>query len=355
MTALDSANNWLWGCRVSLLILLAGCHAEPQIVQYEVSLKLPEVLRTQAVPQQILAAMAVNEDALWFFKMSGDPAAVTLSKEPFRKWLNSVDFADDKPKWELPDGWKSRPGSEMRFATLIAEVDGQPIEASVTKLGFNGDWEQAVRDNVNRWRNQVGLAPSEDELAGAEILTSRAGLKLAYIDLVGEAPASGASMAKPPMAGHPPIDSAIAATGDQSTTSIVQQNSETPISWRPGKKGSMRLAAFEAGDDDKTVEITVIRAMGDAEGNVRRWLGQIRSEVVDQAVVDALSEAKDVEMGDTAAKLYRLSGDKDQVIFAIILPEASGSSLFVKMTGNSETAQAEEDNFVSFAKSLPFN
>jgi hypothetical protein len=243
----------------------------------------------------------------------------------------------------------------MRFATLTAKVDEQAIETTVTKLSFEGDWENAVKDNVNRWRKQVSLTDSQEPLAGAQELKTESDVAIAFVDLLGEVSEKGSSMTMPPFAGHPPMDPRQGAASQAAPpASASPLEFKKPDSWREGKKSAMRLAAFEAGEPDKSVEITLIPASGDEEGNVRRWLGQIRAEVPEETVQAALSDASEVKVGTLPGKMYRLQGDKDQAIYAIIAPQPDGNSLFLKMTGNVDTAEAQAENLVAFAASIEF-
>ncbi len=61
-------------------------------------------------------------------------------------------------RWKLPRGWTEAPGGSMRYATLKPPVQGK-IDVSVTVLPGPAGGELA---NVNRWRNQIGLAPLDD-------------------------------------------------------------------------------------------------------------------------------------------------------------------------------------------------
>jgi hypothetical protein len=59
-------------------------------------------------------------------------------------------------KWELPDGWGEGSPSTMRYASFAAtEENGEKVDVSV--VTFPGDGGNDL-DNVNRWRQQIGLA-----------------------------------------------------------------------------------------------------------------------------------------------------------------------------------------------------
>jgi hypothetical protein len=59
-------------------------------------------------------------------------------------------------RWELPDGWGEGSPSTMRYASFAAtEENGEKVDISV--VTFPGDGGNDL-DNVNRWRQQIGLA-----------------------------------------------------------------------------------------------------------------------------------------------------------------------------------------------------
>jgi len=59
-------------------------------------------------------------------------------------------------KWELPDGWGEGSPSTMRYASFAATGEnGEKVDISV--VTFLGDGGNDL-DNVNRWRQQIGLA-----------------------------------------------------------------------------------------------------------------------------------------------------------------------------------------------------
>ena len=64
-------------------------------------------------------------------------------------------------QWDLPQGWTLAEGDGMRYATLKPGTSGK-IDVSVIALAGNAGGELA---NVNRWREQMGLAPAQDEKA----------------------------------------------------------------------------------------------------------------------------------------------------------------------------------------------
>ncbi|MEM6980818.1 MAG: hypothetical protein AAF539_14240, partial [Planctomycetota bacterium] len=130
-----------------------------------------------------------------------------------------------------------------------------------------------------------------------------------------------------------------------------------PDGWRPGRKSMMRKAAFNAGPEDASAEVTVIQAGGDLRGNVARWMGQVSSDGVPDADVDAmLAGSESVVVSGRDAQRFRILPDEDDqtAIDATIVPLDNGMSLFVKMTGPKATVAAEDDSLSSFLDSLRF-
>jgi hypothetical protein len=130
---------------------------------------------------RIIGAIASDETGTAFFKMRGNAALVGAEKENFLKWVsawrapNSTATAATTPsapvepdksqiKWELPAGWSPAPASAMRYASFAVEKNGEKADISV--VTFPGDGGNDV-DNINRWRQQIGLPA-----VGAEVLKS---------------------------------------------------------------------------------------------------------------------------------------------------------------------------------------
>lgn len=61
-------------------------------------------------------------------------------------------------RWVLPSGWKEVPGSGMRLATFLPPGG---VKAEVTVVALPGDSGGELA-NANRWRGQIGLAPTDE-------------------------------------------------------------------------------------------------------------------------------------------------------------------------------------------------
>jgi hypothetical protein len=114
----------------------------------------------------MLAAVVLQADRAWFFKTVGPESRIGGQADAFRSLMKSVHFAEGKPQWTLPAGWRQKGESGMRFATLEFGPADNPRELTVIPLPIPpGDPLPYVLSNVNRWRQQMNLDP----LAAAEL------------------------------------------------------------------------------------------------------------------------------------------------------------------------------------------
>lgn len=82
-------------------------------------------------------------------------------------------------KYDVPEGWQSRPALGMRKAEFQIEDGGQA--ATLTAIDFLATAGPMIADptaNVNRWRGEVGLPPLSDE----QVKTSIQQLKIDGVD-----------------------------------------------------------------------------------------------------------------------------------------------------------------------------
>lgn len=83
--------------------------------------------------------------------------------------------------WDVPVSWNMIPSDGIRSASFIVHGDeGKSIDISVVYLEGGG----SQLDNINRWRNEIGLPPwSEDEV---EIdITDLSETEVRSVDLIG--------------------------------------------------------------------------------------------------------------------------------------------------------------------------
>jgi len=113
---------------------------------------------------------------------SPDAAMPTNASSPGAD-LAAPPVTAEKPQiqWDVPPGWSSSPASAMRYASFAAEKNGEKVDISVVTFPGDGGGDA---DNVNRWRQQIGLGPvdSVDPL----IVPQHAGaLHFSTVDMAG--------------------------------------------------------------------------------------------------------------------------------------------------------------------------
>ncbi|MEI6278820.1 MAG: hypothetical protein WCQ16_05480 [Verrucomicrobiae bacterium] len=165
---------------------------------------------------RIVAGIISGDSRSFFFKMRGNAALAESQKEAFIQWIGTMRQGESAPpagpvsgaeavspaasvaatepvsatcpvagatpvagpatcpvagtapaadsekpriKWEAPAGWKPGATSAMRQASFsVAGQDGESADISVSVLGGDGGGDL---ENVNRWRDQIGLGNVE--------------------------------------------------------------------------------------------------------------------------------------------------------------------------------------------------
>ena len=86
-------------------------------------------------------------------------------------------------KWKIPEGWSEVPPSAMRYASFSAGANSGKVDISVVMFPGQGGSDA---DNVNRWRQQIGLPPMDGGRISASIAPVKAAdATFATIDIAG--------------------------------------------------------------------------------------------------------------------------------------------------------------------------
>jgi len=178
-------------CTACLPMLLCACSDEPEPIRTYKVTKTSDVYAENHVetpepparknarssksgrqtPSQresrMLAAIVVDGNTSWFFKLVGPVDQLAETAGTFAEFIRSVDFADGRPEWTLPSGWKQLPASDprnvsgglRRHATLLTGSGNDAPDLAVTRLDIPSgtSHDQWLLMNVNRWRGQMGL------------------------------------------------------------------------------------------------------------------------------------------------------------------------------------------------------
>lgn len=152
---------------------------------------------------RIIAGMTTAGNSTLFFKMRGNADLAETQKDAFIKWVTAVcnaqggdksqqtvsampprDSTTPQIKWKAPEGWSEVPPSSMRYASFNASsATGDKIDISVVTFPGEGGSDA---DNVNRWRQQIGLPLLTDEAMGSNFAQLKsADATFATIDIAG--------------------------------------------------------------------------------------------------------------------------------------------------------------------------
>jgi hypothetical protein len=140
---------------------------------------------------RIIAAMAAGNNGTMFFKMRGNAELTEAQKPDFVKWVAAVcseqkvmtqkddlSMPVNEPKaaqikYQTPDGWTEVPASSMRYASFNATgPNGGKVDISI--VTFPGDGGSDA-DNINRWRQQIGLPPADQKAIGSLVVPLKDG------------------------------------------------------------------------------------------------------------------------------------------------------------------------------------
>jgi hypothetical protein len=346
-----------------LALLLVGCGESDEIRRY----RAPKaaVVSTPAeppaahspldasFPQRMLGAIIPIEGSAWFFRMNGDPEQLQPHVATFKQWLQSIRFENAQPRWELPDQWRMMPASGMRFATILPDPQRDDVELTVIPLPIDGDREQAILANINRWRSQLSLSPiDQSQLSATTEAIPLEGLTAIFVDLISEN-RSGGDAGQASGRTEPQLKPGGAAPGGN------RLEFETPEGWQPAplviSRGGITIrheAAFEITNGEQRLEFTLDRlpAAGSLLQNVNRWRNQIGLE---QIGAQELTQAtRKVEVGGVTADFVELIGDQEAILGVIVVRD--DLAWYFKLRGDKELAAREKEKFLSLAQSVKF-
>jgi hypothetical protein len=319
--------------------LLAGCQQDE--------------IRTYTVPKaemtRLLGAILPHDDSTWFFKVSGPATAVGTHEEEFTAFLRSLHFAevDGKLAWTLPNGWeldkRDRPN---RYATIrVGTTDA--LELTITKLGREGQAANVLA-NVNRWRNQLTLAPvTQEELPKeTKVLNAEAGA-ITLVDLTGTG--SGKTGMGAPMVADRVPPAAAAAKGVKSDLGY-----QAPAGWKKTAGNGISKVTFQVGEGDKLAVVTVTPlpgAAGGLEPNVNRWRGQVGLQPLTAEDVNKI--VKEIPVNGKTGQYADLAGTTRRILAVLVARD--DTTWFVKMDGTVDLVGKQKANFEAFVRSLRFD
>jgi hypothetical protein len=320
--------------------------------------------------------------------------------------------AGTEVNWTAPSVWEKQAASGFRKGSfLVHGADGKTADVSVISFPETAG---GLLANVNRWRNQLKLAPVADA-AQAGTPMAVAGHEMFLVDLVSEEAIGPEGTKIRILGGVLPLgnetwffkmmgpDQLVEAqregfkqflesveVSEGSTTTAAapapmnpspgggggNTNAPTPPlietaqgaplqytlppNWQEKPLSPMRLASFNAkAPDGNETDVSVVSLPGIAGGdlaNVNRWRGQVNLGPIDE---DTLAKtAGHVQANGHDYLLVDLVSDTPmgekqgkQRILAAILDE-NDRSWFIKMTGEDAAVESQKSAFTNFLQSL---
>jgi hypothetical protein len=332
---------------LAALALLAGCQKEEDVRHYTAPKpeSPPIPAPAERSMQRILGAIIPREGGeLWVFKLMGPAGTLKEHEAEFDSFIKSVTFPDGAkaPSFKNPANWNPVEGPKFAVAAFRVGPDEQAPQITVTPS------RGSVVDNVNRWRDQLGLKPAdEDEVKQSTKEIQNGDVKITVVDLTGSG--TGKMASRPPFADKAPpfVHPGGAPKSPLSYT--------VPEGWKEGKPTQFSLASFRAGEGADVVDVTATALSGTAGGllgNVNRWRGQVGvpAWTEEQFSKDA---ATLMLAGSPAAYVDTGSGSEGKRIVGVVLSR-DGQTWFFKMTGAADAVGRQKPAFEAFVKSVRF-
>ncbi|WP_425398862.1 hypothetical protein [Aeoliella sp.] len=265
------------------LLLLAGCSKEPEISSYDVprdkSAKSDDDTR-------MIAAIFIRDNQAWFLKTMAPKEQVDKVADELHTFAKSINLPEDQPaaiEWQVPEGWETGPERTMREATLQLP-DGE-VEVAISKLRFPGNQDTYLKDNINRWRGQLGLKPAGEMDQAAGVLEIDVdGQKAWLFDAVGSS-AGGGGMMPPMMRGNAPF------AGTAATPPAAKPEPAEPT--KPTEEKPAEEATTPAANKSRMIAAIFIR--GDSAWFLKTMAAE---QEVDQAADDLRTFAESISLPD---------------------------------------------------------
>ena len=277
----------------------------------------------------------------------------------------------DRPlRWKAPEEWVEETPGQFQTALYRVESGG-----SVSISKFPGD-SGGIPANVNRWRKQIGLEPT-DEPSGEIIALEAGDSRAMWFELHGSeesilaaiVPVDDATWFFKFTASSSSLDTGRSAfmgllksieIGEKHTPPTPPGISlEVPEGWEKLPASAMRAASFRipssSGIDG---DVSVIPLPGDAGSdleNVNRWRAQLRLPPLGSDSDPAIGKT---EQGDSGEFLLThmiseepLFSDKRHGAITTAILRKGGFTWFFKIAGEDETLQTNRDKFDAFVRS----
>lgn len=334
-------------------------------------------------PTRMVVAIFQRPEAAWFFKITGSPSEVTETESQWRPFFDSVGFKSagndsrdsEQPVWDLPDRWSDGGTAQMVFAIL--KMPDTDTEIRISRLGG----QQDLLSNVNRWRGQLSLTPTNAESLDQQLPEVK-GENATYRLFDQQGQSSGQSMGGPfsggslaPTEGQrgqmvKPSRSTASQDGDSQTTGgsaspEIRQNDlsinpkftlDPPPGYQAGKTSAMVVTRFVKESVEGKVQISVVplTATNQWNDNVNFWRQSVGMTPADDGEIESLTQP--VSISGIDGKMIKLlsqpSSDSPSLIGVMI--KHDDAAWFFKMMGDRKMVAEDQSVFDAFLKSFKF-
>lgn len=358
---------WLIGCAgvATCLTFATGCSND----SIDVHRSVPVTRDLQGDDSNVeknyrmITAIADRPDATWYVKMSGPVEDVGNEQAAWVEFLKSVKFGDDEPTWTLPEGWSGDGFEDMGAAGLsmrIANVGTthELVAVSVSSLPAG----QELLLNVNRWRRQLGLGPTNELRLVSQLGAVKTDQTIFKVfdasgpelntGMGGGAPFANRPRANPPRNPAPPSQ----AETENDTRSITFA---APDQWTAGEASTFVAGRWTRETDDGFAEVMLMNMNPSDESwtmNVQAWANQVKMPETPE--VGDITESYEVA-GTTGRKAVLTGTDPEQpdvkrTVVAVMFESPNGDGWVVKLAGNKATIESLQEEFESFLQSISF-
>jgi hypothetical protein len=316
--------------------------------------------------------------------------------------------------WKAPSAWEEQPASGFRKGSYLVR-GGNGKNADVSVISFP-ESAGGLLANVNRWRNQLKLAPIANENEIGSPITV-AGREMFLVDLASDQPDADnsksrllggilplpgetwffkmtgpndlveaqkdafrqflASVELTESAEQPVVQTASAPapmsanSGGSKTDAPLPKESQMsaappplqytrPPGWEEKPLSTMRLASFKAvGPNGKETDVSVVSLPGEAGGdlaNVNRWRGQLNLDPIDEETLSKSAEHLKANNHDyllvDLESQGPINGQTDNQRILAAITRETDRCWFIKMTGEATAVESQKSAFHNFLQSL---
>lgn len=308
-------------------------------------------------PRRMVVAIAARPDATWFFKIDDRAGQVNASESIWKPFLQQVQFDDrGQPQWKLPENWQAMPGNQDRFATLkLPAPTSEPsasetspasfLDMAISRLAANQD----LLSNVNRWRGQLGLPPTNaDELKSSLQSIEYVGGQFIVFDGVstGSSP-SASTPAQPPAVNDETIPIPLEYSAPDSWAKL-------PPTMFTAVKFSKSAKSAGSEDQELTIAVTPMALRNTWEDSISSWLAE--AELSGNDLAARIADTQSIEVGGIQGKFIVLSDDPSDTGRAVAAArvEYNDQAWYFKMIGSRKLVLDSQAELQAFLKSIRF-